>query len=151
MFDGKAIGEKVLVGIIATAITAVFLLVWNWTSKGGLIRALGGYTLEEANVKFRNYDEDNKASNVLILKQIEALQAEVASIDGGLRGSSGGKAGEVSSGSTTAILDQLHMKYQMAECPSGQYVAGVKAWGASSGGGVGDLTGLQIFCRPVLP
>jgi hypothetical protein len=151
MFDNKAIGEKVLVGVITAIIMTVLLFVWNWTSKGDLVRALGGYTVEEANAKFLNYETGTKNSNEMNTKQIEELKAEIAALRSGLQGSSGAAAGEVSSGSTVATMDQLHKKYQSAECPKGQYVAAVKAWGANSGGGVGDLTGVQIFCRSALP
>jgi hypothetical protein len=56
----------------------------------------------------------------------------------------------VSSGSTSvAQHDSIHIKYPTLECPKGQYVAGLRAWGATSGGGKGDLTGVTIYCRSV--
>jgi hypothetical protein len=44
MLDGKALTEKILVGVISAVALGVLAVLWNWTSGGGLIRALGGLT-----------------------------------------------------------------------------------------------------------
>jgi hypothetical protein len=87
--------------------------------------------------------EDSKAS-------IGALQKEIADLRSALQSSSGQAAGDVSSGTNAATHDQYHTKYPPAYCPSGQYVAGLKTWSDTAGGGIGDLTGVQVYCRPVL-
>ena len=47
MPDGKAIGERVVVGVVSAVALGVLTLLWNWASKGGVIRALDGVTQKE--------------------------------------------------------------------------------------------------------
>lgn len=44
MLDRKAIGEKIVVGVVSAVALSALALFWNWASHGGLIRALGGLT-----------------------------------------------------------------------------------------------------------
>ena len=86
------------------------------------------------------------------VEPLEALQKDVASLRMQLREAKGSEPGMVSSDTKSAKKhDQLHLKYELAECPKGQYVAGIKTWGASVGGGKFDLVGLHVFCRLVIP
>jgi hypothetical protein len=39
--------EKVVVGLVVAAIGVNVVLFWNWSSSGGLVRAVGGITRKE--------------------------------------------------------------------------------------------------------
>ena len=43
----KIIGSQVVSSLIAVALVAALVLLWNWASEGGLVRALGGITEQE--------------------------------------------------------------------------------------------------------
>ena len=52
MLDGKAIGEKVIVGVVSALALGALTLFWNWASNGGVIRALGGVTEKGSPINF---------------------------------------------------------------------------------------------------
>ena len=51
--DWASIWEKVFVGVITAVVLGALTLLWNWSSSGGIVRALGGITQAdvEATVK----------------------------------------------------------------------------------------------------
>jgi hypothetical protein len=45
--DWKGIFEKIVVGLVVTAVIGLVALFWNWGSQGGLVHVLGGVTQKE--------------------------------------------------------------------------------------------------------
>jgi hypothetical protein len=46
--DWASIREKVFVGVITAVVLGALTLLWNWSSSGGIVRALGGITQADA-------------------------------------------------------------------------------------------------------
>lgn len=40
----KVIGQQVLITLVSAVVLAILAYVWNWTTSGGLVRAIGGVT-----------------------------------------------------------------------------------------------------------
>jgi hypothetical protein len=47
VFDWKGVQGQIVAGVVVAVVIGGGSLIWNWASKGGLVHALGGTTLEE--------------------------------------------------------------------------------------------------------
>ena len=152
MVDKRRMFEQILVAVVAVAVTTAAAGIWNWASKGELVRIMGGVTEEElvkisgliSDANEANLTADNIAANPVIADIRERIEEN--------RNAAESLIGRTELGAHDIYHEAIKVEgegpwgswHEPTYCPARHYVCGLEQkLEGPQGGGSGDDTALN--------